>query len=419
MCYRKRVIKNPVKDNHRSGFDPVKITTQCGKCPACRKVRANDWFVRAYFEFKNNEKPAYFISLDFDDQHLPRWKGKPCFDSDIIKKFLKRLRNTIGSFRYMYVTEYGGILHRSHYHLMLTPDNVALTDIDIQKAVFSKWQCGSHTDIMTLESVAHNKLAALQYICSYTTKDISLDYNDYDNSEEFIPARYRSRVQASKGFGLQALRDGDITLDMILENKPVNIPCGVNGKVVSFAIPHYYEFKLGYDSVWHSEQLKQEHIKNEIGVKIQMAKHNGRYVYLIRKFFASRFNGLDSGEYFNNLPWYQVVMDCMSDFGDFCEYVYYRRFLSVVDRVGYVYDLLRNQTLYRPYWRQYEMAFSIFEAEQKRLDNVNDVIQTHKLVEAAKRRARNKILRNPRLRSYLERKEFDFNKLIPKSISYV
>ena len=419
MCYRKRVLKNPVKEDHKTGFDPVKISTQCGKCPACRKVKANDWFVRSYFEFKNNERPSYFITLDFDDDHLPRWKGKPCFDSDIIKKFLKRLRNEIGSFRYLYVTEFGGLLKRPHYHLMLTPDNIFLTKIDIMKLVFSKWKCGHHTDIETIDSVCGNKLAALQYITSYTTKDITLDYNDYDNTEEFIPARFRSRVQASKGFGLQALRDGDITLEMILENKPVTIPCGKNGQLVNFAIPHYYEFKIGYDSVWHPKEMKQEHIKNELGVKIQQANHNARYVYLIRNFFSSRLNGLDSGEFFNHLPWYHVVMDCMSDFQDFREFVYFRNFITRLDRLGYIQDNLRNVILYRPSWYIYEAAFSVYENENKRLDNFNDHIETFKLVEAAKKRARNKILRSPHLRRYLERQQFDFNKLVPKSITYV
>ena len=409
MCYRKREIKNPVKDEHRSGFDPYKITTQCCKCPACRKVRSNDWFVRAYFEFKNNEKPAYFITLDFDDEHLPRWKGKPCFDSDIIKKFLKRLRSVIGSFRYFYVTEYGGILHRPHYHLMVTPDN-SISQVDFMKVVFSKWYCGHHTDILTLDSVGNNKIAALQYITSYTTKDISLDYQEYDNSEEFIPMRFRSRVQASKGFGLQALRDGDITLEMVLEGKPITIPCGKNGKLVNFAIPRYYEFKLGYDSVWHPELLKQEHIKNELGVKIQQAKHNRRYVYQLKNFFSSRLTSLDSGDFFAHRPWYDVVMDVMDDFPDFCEFVYYRPFITILS-ANNVVDNIRNELLYRPNWYIYEAAFKVYNEEQKRLDALSDQTETEKLVIAARKRAYNKILRNPSLRSYLERKHFNINSL--------
>jgi len=411
MCYRAREIKNPVKDEHRSGFDPVKISTQCCKCPSCRKVKSSEWFVRSYFETMNNpDKQVYFCSLDFDNEHLPRYKGKPCFDSDIMKKFLKRLRSVIGSFRYLYVTEFGGLLKRPHYHLMVMPDNFISYSL-FMCHVFQKWTSGHHTHISKLEELQDNRLAAIQYMTGYATKDITFDQDDYDQTDEKMPVRYRPRIQASKGFGLQALRDGDITLDMILAGKPITIPCGKNGKLVKFPIPHYYEVKIGYDSIWHPDELRQELIKNELGVKIQQAKHNRRYVYQVKSFFSSRLNGYDSGDFFDHRPWYNVVLDCLDNFEDFCEFIYYRPFIKFLDRNGTVYDTVRCTYISRPNWNFYSAAYYIVLAEKKRLNSLKDKIETEQLVRAAKIRAYNKIKNNNQLYRYLIRKNFDFSTL--------
>lgn len=423
MCYRCKEIKNPVKHNHLSGFDPVKISTQCGKCPSCRKVKSSDWFVRAYFETMNNpDKQVYFCSLDFDSEHLPYYpskplmnsdilkKGKPCFDSEIMKKFLKRLRYEIGSFRYLYVTEFGGLLKRPHYHLMVMPDNFIPYTV-FMCHVFKQWKCGHHTHISKLEELQDNRLAAIQYMTGYATKDITFDQDDFDQTDEKMPARFRPRIQASKGFGLQALRDGDITLDMILEGKPITIPCGKNGKLVKFSIPRYYEVKIGYDSIWHPKEMKQELIKNELGVKIQQAKHNRRYVYQVKSFFSSRLNGYDSGDFFEHRPWYNVVLDCLDNFDDFCEFVYYRPFIKFQDRLGTVFDTVRNEYLSRPYWSYYAAAYKIYLDEKKRLDAVKDKLETELLIRAAKERTRKKIKNNPQLYRYLIRKNFDFSTL--------
>ena len=119
-CYRPRYICNSVLPENRTGFDKAYIKVSCGQCPACRKRRSNDWFFRSYWEYVlGHYNSAFFVSLDFDNEHLPIYKGKPCFDSELMKSFLKRLRSKVPQFRMLYTSEYGGFLRRPHYHMIV------------------------------------------------------------------------------------------------------------------------------------------------------------------------------------------------------------------------------------------------------------------------------------------------------------
>lgn len=410
MCYRKKYIKNPVKKDHLTGFDKYQINVTCNSCPSCRKVRANDWLVRSYFEFLGNHRQAYFLSLDFDNQHLPTYKGMPCFDSKVVISFLKRLRYYIGSFRYFYSTDYGGLLKRPHYHLILLPDKL----ISLSKCVMSVktcWIYGHYTNIESIDCVNNNKLKALQYVVSYTTKDIS--YNP-DEDHKDMPPRFRPRCQASKGFGLRALEECLITPDMLLSGSKVALPIGKNGALRSFPIPRYYEIKLGYDYTWHSKLLKAELSKNEFGVELAKCRHNAHYVFVIKDFFASRHLNIVTEDYqtspLHGRPWRQIVYDCLDNFDDFKEYIYYKDFICYHGN-NYYKDTIRDVMLYRPSWYYYEMSFKIYRSFKKLFDDTKCQIEIERLIRMAKVKACKRVEQSPALRRYLVRKNFDFSKL--------
>ena len=417
MCYKKRIIKNPVTDEHRTGFDKTRLVCKCGRCPACRKERSNSWFVRSYFEFLGNERQAFFASLDFNDLWLPRYQGIPCFDSERMSSFLKVLRQRIGKFRYFYATDYGGFLKRPHYHIMIIPDKF-IDEVSFFSDLDKAWKYGSHTRIDVIRSVNGNKLKAIQYICGYATKDVTFDVKDFeerDKTNSKLPMRCRPRVQASKGWGLQAIESGLIDKDFLLKNSRIYLPVGKNGVSVPFSVPRYYEMKLCYDYFWHKDEKKAELKKNEFGTELDIKRHNGRYVYLIKKFFASRHatpcvyyqHLLDS-----SLPrWYDIVIDTLSDFEDFREYIYFRPFIEYCSPSGFYRDTLRYEDLYRPSWHRYEVVLSVFEEWQKVLDDSEYNISMLKLIDSAKARARQKVRNNPQLRRYLSFKNFDFSKL--------
>ena len=415
MCYNKKKLKNRILDSHRSGFDKEVIKVPCGTCPSCRRVKCNEWLVRSYFEFLGNNNQGFFVTLDFDDQHLPRWYGKPCFDSRVIGKFLDRLRHEIGSFRYFYSTDYGGLLQRPHYHLALFPSN-RITINEFIRAIVAKWQQGSHTNIEMIDSVHQDKLKAIQYVVGYAVKDITWRQDDFNFlSDNKMPPRYRPRVQASKGFGLRALEEGIIKPSDLLSEGVVALPLGKNGALIKLPIPRYYEMKLCYDYNWDPVARKAELIKNEFGVQVSQHRHNVHYVHFIDEFRTSMGLDIHNQEFykdtiFSNLKWFEVVNNCLDFFEDFGEFVYYRPFIIFFSG-STVIDNIRNEKLIKPNWSYYEAAVQVYEKFQKLISDSKCKIETEKLIQGAKDRAKYRIRNSKRLYNYLVKKHFDFNLL--------
>lgn len=414
MCYRKKSLRNPVTPEHRSGFDKTYIKAPCCCCPQCRTQKSNDWQVRAYFEFVDNHRQCFFVTLDFDDFHLPRYKGQACFDSVKMQEFFRKLRNRVGSFRYFYSSDNSGLLSRPHYHVMILPEKL-ISKADFMIAVVSSWRFGSHEDIELIPSVNGDKLGALKYIAGYTAKDITFSL---DNEFQDLPIRYRHRVQASKHFGEAPLHDGRITSEMLLKGQLLALPIGKNGAIVQLPIPRYYEIKLAYDYTWHSALMKAELKKNDFGVQLAKARHNGNYVYYIKSFFSSRLN--DFSKYYHpdnwnfHIPtWYHAVMKTLEDFEDFKEFVYYRSFLvgRIRSNTVWFYDSVRDERFYRPRWSFYSEVCACFDSYKNDLARDQCNIESEKLIRRAKLRALSSLKLNPQKYTYLRKKNFDFSKL--------
>lgn len=404
MCYRSRLIKNPIKEP--TGFDKVRVRTSCCRCPDCRRVRSNDWLVRSYFEFLGNNRQAFFFSLDFDDEHLPKWNDIPCFDSSIMSKWLKRFRKLVGKFRYFYSTDYGGLLRRPHYHIIVLPEE-KFSLSQMADFVCRTWQQGHYTNIESMDSVNNDRLKAIKYVSGYTTKDLSFDV---DVNYRGMPLSKRPRVQASRGYGIRALEEGIITSVDILKGNTVDLPIGKGGSVIKFCIPRYYEMKYCYD--YSIVDGKSVLTKNAFGVQVCKERYNGQYVYYIKQLFSSRY--LDLLKFGNNsIPyksWYDTLSACTIDFSDFKEFVYYRPFVTNMNR-GYVRDNLRNESLFRPSWSFYESVCQIYDKYCKSVDEYSDKVETEKLLNSARLRALKRIQQRPYLRLYLARRHFDFRKL--------
>lgn len=382
MCLQKIYLRNPVKEENKRGFDKCQIKVQCNKCADCRKQKSNDWLVRSYFEFRNNNRQAFFLSLDFDNQHLPIWQighglvskkvrkellqyafkktkdphikrsdtlplpegFQPCFDTKEVQDFLHRLRYYVGQFTYFFASDYGGALKRPHYHMVILPLKHIRENLFFQY-VGHCWIAGHHLKIDSLDSVNHNPLKGISYITQYTTKDISFDLLQ---KEAYLPSRHQSRNQASKRYGYSALECGDITIDDLKNNSPVALPIGKNGKLCRFQIPRYYELKLAYDYRWDSDEKKAYLIKNDLGVEISKLRHNGDYVHYVRSFFASRHDpailkivdirkllntlGIEEFHPYLSWTWKEILYDISYKFRDFCEFIYCRPFMQYYSR---------------------------------------------------------------------------------------
>lgn len=99
-------------------LDTLHIQIPCGQCIACRVRKAQEWSARLWLEWKTSRLPSCFLTLTYDDDHLPVDRSLHVEDYQL---FLKRLRKAISpqKIRYFCAGEYGSQLERPHFHLLL------------------------------------------------------------------------------------------------------------------------------------------------------------------------------------------------------------------------------------------------------------------------------------------------------------
>lgn len=112
---------------------PMFLLVPCGKCSVCSYSKLNDISARCQLETYTSKCKPLFVTLTYDNEHLPS-DGSVSLDD--IQKFLKLLRINIQRFfctfdsngkqilgnislRYIYCSEYTPNNHRPHYHLLI------------------------------------------------------------------------------------------------------------------------------------------------------------------------------------------------------------------------------------------------------------------------------------------------------------
>lgn len=110
----------------RKKFNPYYksiIPVPCGRCAGCRMDYSRDWADRCCLEVMAGDlKSSYFLTLTYDDGHIPPNGSVEYYD---VQLFLKRLRKRVGSFRYFGASEYGDTTFRPHYHIILFDINLS------------------------------------------------------------------------------------------------------------------------------------------------------------------------------------------------------------------------------------------------------------------------------------------------------
>lgn len=103
------------KDKSETG---IGLKLPCGKCEGCRLEQSRQWAMRCMHEKRmHSRQGSAFLTLTYDDEHLPRDYGLHKPD---LQNFMKRLRNVRGSgLRFYACGEYGEKLQRPHYHVLL------------------------------------------------------------------------------------------------------------------------------------------------------------------------------------------------------------------------------------------------------------------------------------------------------------
>lgn len=150
-----------------------RMQVPCGRCPACRRRKQNEWAFRILEESKYTLRTA-FVTLTVDDDHLlfsP--SGVNTLSKKRVQKFTKDLRYRLGQFRYFICGEYGDVFDRSHYHMILFY-NGELTDEKIHEAISQCWPDG-HSKYETPITAGRAK-----YCSKYSMKRIGFDYGDVE-----------------------------------------------------------------------------------------------------------------------------------------------------------------------------------------------------------------------------------------------
>lgn len=117
------------------------IEIPCGKCVGCRLDYSRQWADRCMLELQDSDS-AYFLTLTYDDQHLPRSvyadpdtgeaMASYTLRKDEFQKFMKRLRYYFGDeIRFFACGEYGSRTFRPHYHAIVY--NIHFDDLQFYK----------------------------------------------------------------------------------------------------------------------------------------------------------------------------------------------------------------------------------------------------------------------------------------------
>ena len=110
--------------------DFQKMKLPCGRCVGCRLERSRQWANRCMLELQYHDS-AYFVTLTYDDEHIPVTyyaededgvaRGGFSLRFRDLELFWKRLRKAHpdDKIRYFACGEYGSTTYRPHYHAII------------------------------------------------------------------------------------------------------------------------------------------------------------------------------------------------------------------------------------------------------------------------------------------------------------
>lgn len=176
--------KRKVVFNHREAFTDLPVDVPCGSCDGCRLEHSRQWAVRLMHEkslcdYDQDGNPvprdACFLTLTYDDAHLPR---NGSLDKSEVQRFFKRLRIRLKraggpKVRYFAAGEYGETSKRAHYHAIVfgwsPPDGIEYrggpNPLYVSPLLDKLWGCGQCTfGQVTFETAA--------YVARYTLKKV-------------------------------------------------------------------------------------------------------------------------------------------------------------------------------------------------------------------------------------------------------
>lgn len=232
----------------------------CGKCLPCRIQRREDWTLRMMHELQY-WKDSCFLTLTYDDAHLPKDGG---LSKEDLQLFFKRLRRHLDykygrSFKIKYFAcgEYGPKGHRPHYHAIIF--GLGYNNPEHCKIIMScwdkcspwmwrpRWQKGRLRG-----AIAAVVQQSIRYVAGYVFKKA------VDNSID----EWLKRLEDTKGVSLQPVyqtQSQGIGKRFCMDNQSMILR---TGKCYQMPVPRYYR-KLLNIRHWNNEAFKNICIKQQ------------------------------------------------------------------------------------------------------------------------------------------------------------
>lgn len=139
------------------------VVTPCGHCAGCKRDILKMWSDRCTFEALTTKAPSSFVTLTYNDEHLPVDRS---VSYDDFTAFRWRLRKNLKRpFKYYVSTEYGEERFRPHYHVMLFGLDPASSDV---LAVAKAW-C-PYNDEIGFFTMDYLNPSRIRYCLKYISK---------------------------------------------------------------------------------------------------------------------------------------------------------------------------------------------------------------------------------------------------------
>ncbi|UPW41612.1 replication initiator protein [Peromfec virus RodF8_42] len=251
----------------------------CGKCYNCLQDRRKQWTLRLQNEHYMYSGDAIFITLTYDDNHLPQDRSVSKRD---IQLFMKRLRKYYKTrkLKYYIASEYGGATNRPHYHGIIfgircgnsSKSKIRLSNF-ISKHIWKQGYC----------YVGTGTKSSISYCAKYIVKNF-LDGKEYYTAQGLTPPFSLK----STGLGLSYLIK---YFDRFAFESYVT--CGK----FKVGIPRYYKKKLvelGYEHEDFRNFMYNEYYNNIVPtIMDELKSYYGKDYCNPYQTIASYYNGFE------------------------------------------------------------------------------------------------------------------------------
>lgn len=247
----------------KKGYADRPLELPCGQCIGCRVERSRQWALRCVHEAQMHGANC-FVTLTYSDENLPGDGGLHVEDW---QKFAKRLRKSVGAFRFFHCGEYGDANRRPHYHACLfgldfSDDRVLLRrsgehSLFVSPLLTRTWGLG-HCSVgdLTYESAAY----VARYVCKKLTgPEGEVEYSRVDESTGEVTRVCAPYVTMSRRPGVGSTWFEKFSAEVYPSDEVVH-------KGRRFRPPRFYDGKLS------EEELDQ--VKGKRAARVALRKED-------------------------------------------------------------------------------------------------------------------------------------------------